>query len=128
MSGAIIAMIAGCGALVLYLCSYAHISSLGMREAQARVQLRQMQADNQTLLAEYATLRSPARISAAAVAMNMQNNPQSITYIDTARAAAPVEAAASGVGSITSINNGTGIKVADSGSTTGEKPEPTGTF
>jgi len=127
MTAAIGATMTICGVLVLYLCSYAHIASLGMREAQARVHLRQVQADNETLLAQYASLRSPEKISAAAKALNMQNIPPTVSYIDLSRASAPVEADASGVESSVLNNNHTQIKVADRG-TTGEKPEPTGTF
>jgi hypothetical protein len=127
MTAAISATTIICAVLVVYLCSYAHIASLGMREAQARVHLRHLQATNETLLAEYATLRSPIRISAAAKALSLQDIPPSVSYIDPSRASAPIEAGASGVESNGVISNRTNIKVADRGST-GEKPEPTGTF
>ena len=122
ITAAIGATITVCGVLVLYLCSYAHIASLGIHEAQARVHLRQLQADNETLLAQYATLRSPETISAQAKSLNMQNMAPTVSYIDLTRASDPVEADASGVESNVSINNRAEIKVADRG-TTGEKSE-----
>lgn len=127
MTAAIGATMTICGVLVLYLCSYAHIASLGMREAQARVHLRQVQAENETLLAQYASLRSPEKISAAAIALNMQNIPGPISYIDPSRASGPAQADASGVESSVLTDNHTQIKVADRGPTR-EKPEPAGTF
>jgi hypothetical protein len=129
-----------CASLILYLCSYAQISSLGMREAASRVELRQTQEQNEFLLAQYNALRSPQRIVPAALALKMQNIAPTATYIDLSRAPAPSiavanqptagsQSIASAAGSTndTSIGLSNAVKAADSG-TTGENKAATGDF
>lgn len=126
MTAAIGATALICTVLVIYLFSYARISSLGMREAQARTDLRQARAVNETLLTEYSNLRSPHNIVQAAVAMKMQENAPVTDYIDLNR---PAAAAMASAPSSTTINTATdriaSVKVATSG-TTGQKSAATG--
>jgi hypothetical protein len=127
MTAAIGTTISVCGVLVLYLCSYAHIASLGMNEARARVKLRALQAQNETLQAEYAAARSPQVISAAAKAMNMQDVPQHYTFISPTRSAAPEVASSGSDSNSVTLGSSNQLKVAAIGPTT-EKPGATGTF
>ena len=55
-----------CALLLLYLAAYAHVTQLGIDQAQARTQLRQNQLRNALLQAECNSLESPQRIAAAA--------------------------------------------------------------
>ena len=68
-----------CALLLLYLAAYAHVTQLGIEQAQARVQLRRNQVQNEMLQSERDRLESPQRVIAAATAGGM-----------TPRGAAPV--------------------------------------
>ena len=74
-----------CGLLLLYLAAYAHVTQLGIAQAQARTQLHQNQLRNALLQAERNSLESPQRIEAAAAAQGMTpRGPTAINYV-TAR-------------------------------------------
>jgi cell division protein FtsL len=60
-----------CALLLLYLAAYAHVTQLGIEQAQARGQLRQNQVRSELLQAERNSLESPQRIIAAAMAQGM---------------------------------------------------------
>lgn len=60
-----------CGLLLLYLAAYAHVTRLGIDQAQARVRLRQTQLRNEMLRAQCDGLQSPQRILTAAQAQGM---------------------------------------------------------
>ncbi len=60
-----------CALLLLYLAAYAHVTQLGIDQAQARAQLRQNQLRNALLQAERNSLECPQRIEAAAAAQGM---------------------------------------------------------
>ncbi len=69
-----------CGLLLLYLAAYAHVTRLGIDQANARAQLRQSRLENEMLQEERDRLQSPQRVIAAATAMGM-----------TTRGSTPVE-------------------------------------
>ncbi|MGI4787391.1 MAG: hypothetical protein ACRYFS_00930 [Janthinobacterium lividum] len=69
-----------CAMLLLYLAAYAHVTQLGIEQAQARGQLRQNQIRNELLKAERNTLESPQRIVAAATMQGM--TPRGATPVD----------------------------------------------
>ncbi len=60
-----------CALLLLYLAAYAHVTQLGIDQAQARTQLRQNQLRNALLQTERNSLESPQRIAAAAARQKM---------------------------------------------------------
>ena len=60
-----------CGLLLLYLAAYAHVTRLGIDQANARVQLRRNLMQNEMLQAERDRLQSPPRVVAAAMALGM---------------------------------------------------------
>jgi cell division protein FtsL len=60
-----------CALLLLYLAAYAHVTQLGIAQAQARTQLHQNQLRNELLQAERNSLESPQRIDAAAAMQGM---------------------------------------------------------
>jgi hypothetical protein len=60
-----------CGLLLLYLAAYAHVTRLGIDQANARVQLRRNLMQNEMLQAERDSLQSPHRVAAAALALGM---------------------------------------------------------
>jgi cell division protein FtsL len=60
-----------CALLLLYLAAYAHVTQLGIAQAQARTQLHQNQLRNELLQAERDSLESPQRIEAAAAMQGM---------------------------------------------------------
>jgi len=60
-----------CGLLLLYLAAYARVSQLGYDQAEARVQLRQNQLQNESLRAERDRLRSRRRVIQAALVLGM---------------------------------------------------------
>jgi cell division protein FtsL len=60
-----------CGVLVIYLAAYAHVTWLGMEQAQAREQLTLAIRENHRLQMNLADLKDPAHIIAAAKAQGM---------------------------------------------------------
>ena len=60
-----------CALLLVYLAAYAHVTQLGIAQAQARTQLHQNQVRNELLQAERNALECPQRIEAAAAAQGM---------------------------------------------------------
>ena len=60
-----------CGLLLLYLAAYAHVSQLGYDQAEARVQLRQNQLQNESLRAERDRLQSRRHVIQEALALGM---------------------------------------------------------
>ncbi len=71
-----------CGLLVVYLAAYAHVTLLGIDQAQIRVAVRQKRLDNETLRADLAALQSPDRIAAAAQGtLGMTRAPRRVDYI-----------------------------------------------
>ena len=80
-----------CGLLLLYLAAYAHVSQLGYDQAEARVQLRHIQLQNESLRAERDRLQSRRHIIQEALALGMMPRGSTpISYI-TARAARRAE-------------------------------------
>ena len=57
--------------LLVYLAAYAHVTQLGIAQAQARTQLHQNQIRNELLQAERNSLECPQRIETAALAQGM---------------------------------------------------------
>ena len=82
-----------CGLLLLYLAAYAHVTRLGIDQANARGQLRRNLMQNEMLQAERDRLQSPHRVIAAATALGM-----------TERGSAPIEYLSSTV-SLPQINS-----------------------
>ena len=75
-----------CGLLLLYLAAYARVSQLGYDQAEARVQLRQNQLQNESLRAERDRLQSRRHVIQEALALGMTPRGETpISYI-TARA------------------------------------------
>jgi len=70
-----------CALLVLYLAAYAHITSLGINQAQMRTALRQKRLENETLKATLAGLQNPDHVAAFALAKGMTRDPRRIDYI-----------------------------------------------
>ena len=60
-----------CSLLLLYLAAYAHVTRLGIDQANARGQLRRNLMQNEMLQAERDRLQSPPRVVAAAMALGM---------------------------------------------------------
>ena len=60
-----------CGLLLLYLAAYAHVTRLGIDQANARGQLRRNRMQNEMLQSERDRLQSPHRVVAAALALGM---------------------------------------------------------
>ena len=74
-----------CGLLLLYLAAYAHVTRLGIDQANARGQLRRNQLQNEMLQAERDRLQSPHRVIAAATALGMtERGSTPVEYISTA--------------------------------------------
>ena len=71
-----------CVLLVAYLAVYANLTRLGIEDSQARMLERSLQVDNDRLRLEYAELRSPERVSAAAVAQKMSTSGTVVDYIN----------------------------------------------
>jgi hypothetical protein len=78
-----------CGILVFYLASYAHITNLGLSQAHARVQLRQLKQDNEILREQNAQLESPDRILAAATALGMVEGQKRVCYVNIGQTGDP---------------------------------------
>jgi len=78
-----------CALLLLYLAAYAHVTQLGIEQAQARLQLRRNQVQNEMLQSERDRLESPQRVIAAATAGGMM--PRGATPVNYIRAAPPRE-------------------------------------
>ena len=76
-----------CGLLLLYLAAYAHVSQLGYDQAEARVQLRQNQLQNESLRAERDHLQSRRHVIQEALALGMM--PRGETPIRYISARAP---------------------------------------
>jgi len=96
-----------CGLLLLYLAAYAHVTRLGIDQANARGQLRRNLLQNEMLQAERDRLQSPHRVIAAATALGM-----------TARGSTPVEyvvSTASLPGKTLPGNNGGANRIASLG-------------
>ncbi len=75
-----------CALLLLYLAAYAHVTQLGIAQAQARTQLHQNQLRNELLQAERDSLESPQRIeSAAAMQGMMPRGATPVNYISAQR-------------------------------------------
>ncbi len=70
-----------CALLVLYLAAYAHITQLGINQAQMRTALRQKRLENETLKATLAGMRNPDHIAAFALAKGMTRDPRRVDYI-----------------------------------------------
>lgn len=70
-----------CGLLVVYLAAYAHITLLGIDQAQMRTSLKQKRNENETLKATLAALQSPDHVTAAALAMGMTCDHRHTYYI-----------------------------------------------
>lgn len=71
-----------CALLLLYLAAYAHVTQLGIAQAQARTHLRQNQIRSALLQAQRNALESPQRIEAAAAAQGMtQRGFAPVSYI-----------------------------------------------
>lgn len=60
-----------CALLLVYLAAYAHVTQLGIAQAQARTQLHQNQIRSELLQAERNSLECPQRIETAAAALGM---------------------------------------------------------
>ena len=69
-----------CGLLLLYLAAYAHVTRLGIDQADARGQLRRNQLQNEMLRAERDHLQSPQWVI-----------PQALSHGMTVRGSTPVE-------------------------------------
>lgn len=69
-----------CGLLLLYLAAYAHVTQLGIDQAQARAQLRDNRLKNMMLRAECDGLESPGHVIAAATRLGM--TPRGSTRIE----------------------------------------------
>jgi len=76
-----------CGLLLLYLAAYAHVSQLGYDQAEARVQLRHNQLQNESLRAERDHLQSRRLVIQEALALGMM--PRGATPISYITACAP---------------------------------------
>ena len=77
-----------CGLLLLYLAAYAHVSQLGYDQAEARVQLRHYQLQNESLRAKRDFLQSRTHVIRAAIALGMTPRGSTpITYIAAPRRA-----------------------------------------
>lgn len=73
-----------CGLLLLYLAAYAHVTQLGIDQADARGQLRRCQLQNEMLQAERNRLQSPQRVIAAAIAAGMTvRGSTQVEYVST---------------------------------------------
>ncbi|WP_301002407.1 hypothetical protein [Capsulimonas corticalis] len=70
-----------CAILVIYLAAYARVTNLGLAQSHARVQLRQLSQDNQTLRAQLAQVQSPDRIVAQAKSLGMTPGANQVCYI-----------------------------------------------
>jgi len=70
-----------CALLVLYLAAYAHITQLGINQAQMRTALRQKRLENETLKATLAGLQNPDHVAAFALARGMTRDPRRVDYI-----------------------------------------------
>ncbi len=84
-----------CTLLVLYLAAYAHITSLGINQAQMRTVLRQKRLENETLKATLAGLQNPDHVAAFALAKGMTRDPRRIDYIAPPRPASALTRAVS---------------------------------
>ena len=75
-----------CGLLLLYLAAYAHVTQLGIDQAQARSALRASRLKNEMLRAERDHLQSPQRVVAAALALGMAPRGETpVTYVTPPR-------------------------------------------
>jgi len=83
-----------CALLLLYLAAYAHVTQLGIEQAQARVQLHHNQVQNEMLQSERDRLESPQHVIAAATAQGM--TPRGSTPVNYIRATPPGQAQEAG--------------------------------
>jgi hypothetical protein len=81
LTSTVICALAICTVLVGYLAAYAHVTMLGIDQAQMRSVLRQKRLDNETLLAQLADLQSPTRIAAGAARLGLTRDAKRIDYI-----------------------------------------------
>jgi len=70
-----------CALLVIFLAEYAHVTYLGIKQANDRTTLRALQSENALLTSECAHLQSPDRIASGAVYLGMTKNFTHIAYV-----------------------------------------------
>ena len=91
MSRALVASAFGVAAVLAYTIPYAMAAQEGYAQNETKIELQQLNRDNEDLRTELARLRNPDRIAAYAVhsGMVMRQSAQFITLRDEGRAAPP---------------------------------------